>query len=566
MMLSNRVLYTADCTYLFEDRIYNPAGGAYTAKVFHDHVNLLADSGVDTYLVNPNAQLAYYPSEKFPRMLADYTPGDREYFRRHAIHCHGIPPEKLESFLDNEVKFWGHYLELQDAGVDWVAECARACRRRKITPWLSIRMNDIHGAGDPEGSFMNCALYRDASKRLRGTSFNPADGMALGWQGLNYELREVRDHMMRLIRELIEYYDYDGMELDWLRNPQCCNPVASRSAIDTMTEWIASIRTLTNEKAKNTGKAYPLGLRVAGNLGMHRSNGLDVREIARSGLVDFVSPSNFWQTSWDMPHDQIRAELGDKVTIFGVVEDAPNWFAGYSPKYDRTGTRMLSSSPEMLRANAAGKLALGAAGIEVFNFFCTDTVEWQPDVKREGRAKYEMLAEMGSLETLRGKPKHYTLSSSGKGTWYPPFELAEQLPAVLEPQSRRAFRLSMCAEPAARERKLDLVVQVIIEHAGGAKVPILGASVNGCWPTYEATMSDRFIFPVGIYTHMTPGHVGLSFRFDASEVREGWNEFTIYNHARFHELITTGERATAEDRAKFSVRVMSIEIGVVPGA
>ena len=44
----NRILYTGDCTYLFMDNIYNPAGGPYTAKVFHDHVDLLADSGVGT--------------------------------------------------------------------------------------------------------------------------------------------------------------------------------------------------------------------------------------------------------------------------------------------------------------------------------------------------------------------------------------------------------------------------------------------------------------------------------------------------------------------------------------
>jgi len=561
MTRANRVLYTGDCTYLFEGRLYNPAGGVYTAKVFHDHVRHLARSGVDTILVNPNGQLAYYPSKKFPRLLRDYKPGDREYFRRHAIHCHGIPADKIEEFLDEEVKFYGHYLELQNAGVDWVAETAKACRKNKVSPWLSVRMNDIHGAGDPEGSFMNCPLYCDPSKRLKGASFNPADGSALGWQALNYELQEVRDYMMLLIRELIEDYDYDGLELDWLRNPQCCEPVASQSTIDMMTNWIAGIRKLTEARSRRIGKPYPLGIRIAGNFGMMRSVGIDIVAIARAGLVDFVSPSNFWQTSWDMPHDAIRAELGDKVTIYGVVEDAPNWFYGYSSKYDRTGPRMLSASPELLRGNAAGKLALGAQGIEVFNFFCTDSVVWQSSLEREGTARYEALGELSDLEGLRGKPKHYALSSSGKGTWYPPFELPEQVPAVLEPQSRRAFRLSLCAEPTNHD--LAMVVQVIVERPG-RESPVLGVGVNGCWPKYDSQKTEEFVFPVGIHTHVPARHVGFNFVFDAKDIREGWNEFTVYNHAMFHELITTGQRPTAADRQKLSVRIMSLEIGIMP--
>ena len=104
------------------------------------------------------------------------------------------------------------------------------------------------------------------------------------------------------------------------------------------------------------------------------------------GVIDFVIFSNFWQTSWDMPYDRLRAELGSEVAIYGCVEDAPNWVSGRAPNltlepgtaapsYSNLGIRYLSASAELLRGNAAGKLAMGMDGIETFNFFCTDQVK-----------------------------------------------------------------------------------------------------------------------------------------------------------------------------------------------
>ncbi len=335
----NRILYTGDCGYLFDGRLYNPGGGPYTAKVFHDHVDLLAYGGVDTVLVNPNAQLAFYPSRKWPR-----------------------------------IKFRGALLELEKAGVDWVAEMAKACRRRNITPWLSIRMNDMHASGNREEHRGASDLFKDLRYCLSGTVLNPKDGTSKYWQGLNYEKREVRDHMFALISELVKDYDYEGIELDWLRNPYICEQIAPQETIDMITGWITEIRALTEAKAKEIGKHYPLGLRIPGTFGLLKSIGLDVVTLAQKGLIDFVSPSNFWATSWDMPHDRFRKLLGDKVTIYGVVEDAPNWLPAHLPKDKTSGPRMLSASAPLMRGNAAGKLVLGADGIEFFNFFCS--ISW----------------------------------------------------------------------------------------------------------------------------------------------------------------------------------------------
>lgn len=141
---------------------------------------------------------------------------------------------------------------------------------------------------------------------------------------------------------------------------------------------------------------------------------------------------------------------------------------------DQTGTpfnlggiRYMAASPQMLWANAAGKLAMGVHGIEQFNFFCTD----QPKIPGL-RGQYSALKGTHDLASLRGKPKHYCLSTpSGNNSMA--WELPEQLPAVIGSKQRREFRLSMCAE-----QKGKLAVQVLIAK-GTVAEPRLGVSVNG---------------------------------------------------------------------------------------
>ena len=423
----HRNLFNGDsCVYFYNPEIFHPEGLPFTAKAIYRYVDLLADSGIDTFLINPNAQTAFYPSKKLPTVLDGYRRGDREFFRGHAIAAK-TPAAQMDKYLDDMVRFFNLYQDLVDAGVDWLAETSKACRRRGISPWVSVRMNDMHGAGNPEGSAFNCPLFKQAKYRLSGRMMNPAGERYFYWAALNYELPEVRDFMMRNIREYVEDYDFEGMELDWLRNPNCCEPVAGRTQLDLMTDWIRDVRALTRRKG-------PLGLRIPANLGFMKSIGIDVKRLVAEGLIDFVGFSNFWQTSWDVPHDTLRRELGPDVAIFGVIEDAPNWLEVHAPGLGKTGTRLLSGGAELIRGNAANKLAMGVDGLEYFNFFCTDQARI-PGM----RSPYRAMKGCDRLENLRGATKHYCLSSAHfwvADNW----ETPPQVPLMLEQKAQRSFR------------------------------------------------------------------------------------------------------------------------------
>lgn len=539
-----RNLFNGDCNFLFYNpELWQPEGGAYSARAIHRQIGMLADNGVDTLLVNPNTQVAWYPSKGLEYLLRDYRRGDLAFARSVGAGLAGLAPELLEKFSSSLRDMLDRYLDLTEAGVDWLAESARACRARGISPWLSYRMNPTHFSSAP-GSPVNCRLFRDPRNRLSGRVPGPQAGPSPAWIGLNYGQTAVREHMFALIREGVESYDYEGLEMDWLRHPLCCEAPASPARIEAMTEWFASIRALTKARRPH----YPLGIRTTANLPYLRSIGIDLKELVRRDLLDFCTFSNFWQSAWEMPLDELRRELGPDITIYGGMEDAPNWLEAAAPALTQRpagpdvqlagdnayhppaatgaprrvrGTRYLSASAEFIRANAAGKLVLGADGLEQFNFFVTDQVR-VPGL----RADYSALPGLDRLENLRGKEKHYTFNTASDLStkiW----DVPEQLPVRIAPRRRRALRLPMCAEPAGAD--LRLVVQLVLDVTPPGAA--CGVSLNGAWPVFARRESGDLLFPAGPYTRHVDEHRAWNYTLDCGLIRDGWNEIVLYNES-----------------------------------
>ena len=559
----HRHLFNTDCNAFFykypaQSHWHLPDKKRMSAGHIRQCITVLAKSGVDTLLVNTNAQLAWYPSKAVQTNLDGYKRGDRTHFFGHLLG-QVMTREQLEQYFTAMTVLFDRYLDLAEDGVNWVEEAAKACRRNRISPWLSIRMNDMHGATIlPEFSMMNCKLYGDPKMRLRGVTNNPKEPLARGWQGFDYAKKEVRDYMMALIRECVEDFDYEGIELDWTRTPLCCEPGASQKAANLISGWHADIRTLTARKAKRTGKPFYVGIRYSGTLEQLRTIGLDVSEMARRDIIDFVCPTNTWQTSWDIPLDELKRELGDGVAVYGVIEDAPNWLMAckkqgtphpWFPGTSAQHYRLSSASAAVLRGNAASKLVLGADGIETFNFFCTDDADpWWNDV--DCHADYPALKQLEDLRFLRGQPKFYTFSSKAGVYQHRHFETVGEFPVVLEPDCRHQARLPMAAEPKAS--KLAFTIQVVIERH--ANQPDIGISLNGAWPNFNGKSCQELLVPVGGLVRHIPEHQAFNYSFDLSEIREGWNDIVLINGSH--------RRASTEEIKANSIRVMSMEAAV----
>lgn len=538
-----RNLFNGDCNFFFYNpELWQPEGGPYSAKAIDRCVAQLATCGVDTLLINPNTQVAWYPSARLEHVFQGYRRGDRRFISRIAAANAALTRPQVKRYIEVMTELFDRYLDLQEAGTDWLAEAAHACRRHGITPWLSYRMNATHFSGAPD-SPVNCRLFREARYRLSGRVPGARGRKDHAWLGLNYACTPVRAHMFAQIREGVEGYDYDGVELDWLRHPLCVEAPASQRDTDAITDWIADLRALTRRR----GRTLPLGLRVPGNLDYLRRIGIDLRAIVRRRLIDFVSFSNYWQTSWTMPLDDLRRELGPEIRIYAGMEGAPNWLKATAPAlveqpaYQELqlagdsaattarrrpkqvvveGTRYLPASPPLLRGNAAGKLVLPVDGLEQFNFFVADQVRVPGQ-----RGAYEILRELADLSTLRGKEKHYAFNTAS-GNHHEKWDAPMSFPAEIPAGESRKFRLPMCAEPP--RARLELVVQVI--GRGPTLSRRLTTSFNGHAQVTAGTPTRDLLFPCGPYRRHTRENAAGNFCYPTHLIHDGWNEITVHNH------------------------------------
>jgi len=135
----------------------------------------------------------------------------------------------------------------------------------------------------------------------------------------------------------------------------------------------------------------------------------------------------------------------------------------------------------------------------------------------------------------------------------------ERLPAYIDPGGWKAFQLTMCAEPP--DSDLELWAQVVVDRAcdgaPDAPKPELGVSLNGAWPTFEGEETDRLLFPTGAYTHHVPEHLAWNYRLNPADIREGWNELTLYH--------SQDEFDPRPGVAGDPLRIVGVELGVSAG-
>jgi len=112
------------------------------------------------------------------------------------------------------VKWSDNIHALGNAGYDTLELGIKFCRQNDIEYFWSLRMNDIHD------SFMDEELSRWKrehpeymfGKRSDYDEYPSAD-FRKWWSALDYEIPEVRDYIFRILEEVCQRYDVDGIEL-----------------------------------------------------------------------------------------------------------------------------------------------------------------------------------------------------------------------------------------------------------------------------------------------------------------------------------------------------------------
>ncbi|MFN7938110.1 MAG: hypothetical protein U0R19_32575 [Bryobacteraceae bacterium] len=420
--------FNEDSSHFFTSR----NGKRLTLADVDGWVEQYAGTQVRELILNVNAMRTSYASKVWDPIWRGYDPNGPDDQPLMA----SLTPEGRTS-----ARKWIHAAwQLHEDGIDLYARWIAQARKHKLSPWVSMRMNDIHNVDD-EKAYIHSEFWR-AHPEYRRVPYRFA-----GWpdRAFDYGRQEVREYHLKLVRELAERYDFDGLELDWMRFGYHFRPGHEREGAELLTAFTAEVRRILDGWQMKRGHRIRLGARVASRPESALGLGMDAVEWARRGLVDFLVITPFWATiEPDMPVEQWKTLLrGTNVTLAAGLELLLRAHPGEKP-YQK-------NSLETVRGAAAALLDRGADRVYLFNYMDSETaIDNLADNAR-------ILREAGSLTTLAGKPRRHVVTYPD--TWAPGEPQAIALPQTIGKGQWRAFRVPIGPLPASGKAEVRLGVE-----------------------------------------------------------------------------------------------------------
>ena len=241
---------------------------------------------------------------------------------------------------------------LFDRGIDPYKVWIDRTRTHGVSPWISMRMNDAHWVW-VKNHYRNTHFSHNHPEFRIGRGQGQWDQAAM-----DYAFPEVREHHLKMFRELVDRYDADGLEMDFLRNKCYFRPQEAKKNAPLMTEFIRQCRAYANEKVKRTGKPYQLAMRVHARPADCRAKGFDLETIVKEGLVDVIIPclnQPYAEPDWVVPFPEWKE----------IVKSAPKPIRIVCGKDVNGG--YLIVTPESLKAWAQSMHDVGAHDLYLFN-------------------------------------------------------------------------------------------------------------------------------------------------------------------------------------------------------
>ena len=339
-----------------------------------------------------------------------------------------------------------------------------------------MRMNDVHTNDTPE-SFWHSRLWQQAPEMWRRGYVNES-----WWdRALDYGKAEVREHHLALIRELLDRYDMDGLELDWIRSVQHFAPGFEEQGLPILTEFVREARVLVEQASKRRNHPIKLGVRLPEDPIVSKRFGMDGPVWIREGLVDQVVLSQFLSAiSFDSPIEIWKDLIGDKEITLAL-----NFSTSTCPfnrdQLGRSGLRSLNNTIELLRGAALGAYHKGFDSVYLFNYcyYATSEPEYLQTI----------LSELGSPEAMLDKPRRHLTSYQELAA--PGMPESSVLPARFDEirgvsKYGSIVTLSLYVGPAPKARPTTVVVGFL----SGVDLPTgpddLHIRVNGTSCPYDA--------------------------------------------------------------------------------
>jgi len=325
-----------------------------------------------------------------------------------------------------------HCWLLNERGLDPYAVWVGRCREKGISPWISMRMN-IYTWSEEADHFSHSTWWKEhpECRRMRPEKSN-----------LDYGVKEVRERAMNLVREYLERYDMDGLELDWMRLPGHFAPGKEQEGRAILTAFMGEVRALTEEWSKRRGHPIQIAARVPALPEAAIGLGMDGAAWANAGFVDILVLAPFLDADFDIPVERWRELIGptaEKITLAACLESDARGHPELGPETER----WVNNDAAAVRGFTAAMLDRGADQIYLFNHM--DPGYGASSMRAdEYRA---IINETARLDTVLDKPRRHIVTSPD--TVPPGADIEFALPADLGKETPARFDLYTGPKPSS---------------------------------------------------------------------------------------------------------------------
>jgi hypothetical protein len=377
------------------------------------------------------------------------------------------------------------YRKWVDDGIDIVQVFVDATRERGLEVFCSFRVN---GSDNDLGTVRPIPMKLKHPEWLLAAPWSPE--RKIYW---NFSIPQVRQRKVLVLRELVENYDLDGLDIDFARTPITLPPGQQWKNRHHLTAFMRAVRLMTLEVARERGRPILLAARVPESVAGCRIDGIDIETWSRDQLLDIIVLG-------------CRSFEGDVAAYRQFTSGTPiKILAGSDEHHTSDGYDW--PPVEVLRGVFANWWQQGVDGIHCFNW----TYAMPEDADRVGALQHDsrmapvhrvLYREIGEVAALRRKDKTFVVQRRGGGGsgapgtagWKTPrffqnTNMFAQLPARLENSSTADVHVKLIVgdnlvAEAAHIKGVTLRM-ILHDAAAGEPIEILNSSTKPAPPAED---------------------------------------------------------------------------------
>lgn len=339
------------------------------------------NTGVTDFLICLNGSSCWYPSRRTDNVIDKFNRlGDKG--------------DKITWGAAMMAQIYGNGLSIHKMWIDELRACG-------IRPWLSIRMNDIHGSAHPE-DFLNSEMV-DNHPEYRRTPHRKAVGYTDF--ALDYMREGVREYYMTVIEEALETFDADGIEFDFMREIYSLCIGREYEGTEVINDFLRRAHAKVKEAEVKRGHEIKINVRVPSNPELAMRLGFDVFAWVEEGIVDYLTVCPRWSSSDNnMPIDIWKKIFGGKVQVLAGIESLLD-------AYNRRPRVYRHNTLETDIGSACAYLGMGADGMYLFNHM--DSVsphEDHPECAIINSGMETLLRVAGDYEALQNSHRRHVVT------------------------------------------------------------------------------------------------------------------------------------------------------------